>query len=695
MCRSPLAPPLPRLMRLLAALVLLFVGSTAPLRAQSCAAEKTALVLSGGGARGLAHVGGLRALDSLGVRPDLVVGTSMGAIVGAMYASGYSGAQIDSLTRVLPLASLFRTYEPRSPQALGVLPPLLVWEQGDRGFTLQSAAVREPEVNSLLNALMLQGNLLARGNFDSLPIPFRAVATGLTDRSVVVLSSGDLARAVRASFAIPLIFQPERIDSRYLGDGGLSANVPVSVARAEGATRVIVSDVTSGLPDSVDLRSPLVMASHLVDLLFVQPPDPLGPDDIVVRARKPALVGLDFSSAAVARTIADGVAAAAAALHSLPCPPSRPSRTEPPVPSHLMGLRVHGAGATETLVMRSALGFAESDHVDLGLLQGRLLRLGTSEIYDAVWLNPRGQGDSVRFDVAARYAARRHAAVGLVYDNDLGGRMWLGLLDRKLLGGNIEWGGVLLLGELRTELVLGGRRNYLIGRRVIRPTVTASVAAEDVRQFDAGGAEIESANVRERVGFIGVERAFTHGWVASWGAEGRSWSEPTRRGATTVGGVLRLSQVGRSSETLFRSEGVWTDAYQRFELAAIATGKIGRLRIRPRVRYTYGEHLPLQLMAPLGGNEGFPGLHIGDRRGDRELLLGLLVTLPIRGPLLFRIEALTGNAATGGRALPRGHWLSGARAGIGVDTPLGPMRFEYGVNGDGKSASFVRIGRWF
>ena len=682
-------------MRLLAALLIFFVTDPPSLHAQACAGERTALVLSGGGARGLAHVGVLRALDSLGLRPDLVVGTSMGAIVGAMYSSGYSGAQIDSLTRVLPLASLFRTYEPRSPQALGVLPPLLVWEQGDRGFTLQSAAVREPEVNALLNALMLQGNLLARGNFDSLPIPFRAVATGLSDRSMVVLASGDLARAVRASFAIPLIFQPERIDGRFLGDGGLSANIPVSVARAEGATRVIVSDVTAGLPDSIDLRSPLVMATHLVDLLFVQPPDPLGPDDIVVRARKPAFIALDFSSESVARTIEEGVAAAAAALRSLPCPPAPVPHVEPEIPGHLTGLRVQGAGATETLVMRSALGLAESDHVELGLLQGRLLRLGSSEIYDAVWLNPRGAGDSVRFEVAARYAARRHAAVGLVYDNDLGGRMWLGMLDRKLLGGTLEWGGALLLGELRSELVLGARRNYLIGRRVIRPTVTASVAAEDVRQFDAEGAELESVNVRERVGFVGVERAFNRGWGVSWGVEARGWSEPARRGATAVGGVARLSQLGRSSETLFRSEVVWADAYRRFELAAIATAQIQRLRIRPRIRYTYGERLPLHLMAPLGGNEGFPGLHIGDRRGDREMLFGLLLAYPLKGPLLLRIEGLTGNSAIGGRAVPHGHWLSGARAGLGVDTPLGPMRFEYGVNGDGRSASFVRIGRWF
>jgi len=194
---------MPRLLFLFAVL-----ATASPSAAQTCRSQRTALVLSGGGAKGLAHIGVLRVLDSLGIRPDLVVGSSMGAIIGAMYASGYQGREIDSLARSLPIADLFRTYQPRAPRSLGGLQPLVLWEQGGRRFNIQSASVSEPAVNALVNAAMLRGNLLARGHFDSLPIPFRAVATDLANRSAVVLSSGDLARAVRASFAIPLICAP-------------------------------------------------------------------------------------------------------------------------------------------------------------------------------------------------------------------------------------------------------------------------------------------------------------------------------------------------------------------------------------------------------------------------------------------------------------------------------------------------------
>ena len=115
-----------------------------PLHSQQCRPTPTALVLSGGGAKGLAHIGVLRVLDSLGIRPDLVVGSSMGAIVGGMYASGYTGREIDSLARSLPLADLFRTYQPRAPRSLGPVQPLVVWEQGERRFNIQSAAVVGP-----------------------------------------------------------------------------------------------------------------------------------------------------------------------------------------------------------------------------------------------------------------------------------------------------------------------------------------------------------------------------------------------------------------------------------------------------------------------------------------------------------------------------------------------------------------------
>jgi NTE family protein len=133
------------------------LAGAAPLQAQDCPPPRTGLVLSAGGAKGIAHIGVLAGLDSLGIRPDLIVGSSMGAAVGALYASGYSGRELDSLARVVPLSQLFRTYQPRAPRSLGVLRPLVMWEQGDRRFHLQSASIIESEVNALVNVALLRG----------------------------------------------------------------------------------------------------------------------------------------------------------------------------------------------------------------------------------------------------------------------------------------------------------------------------------------------------------------------------------------------------------------------------------------------------------------------------------------------------------------------------------------------------------
>ena len=141
------------------------------------------------------------------------------------------------------------------------------------GFPSRAPTVREADANARLSALLLRPNLLARGDFDRLPIPFRAVATDLVTRDTVVLASGDLAQAVRASMAVPLLFPPEAVDGRMLIDGGLSANVPVAIARGlPGVTRVIVSDVTSSLLTERELQAgPLAVADQLANFLFVQP----------------------------------------------------------------------------------------------------------------------------------------------------------------------------------------------------------------------------------------------------------------------------------------------------------------------------------------------------------------------------------------------------------------------------------------
>lgn len=675
-------------------LLLISVIAVGPARAQTCRPARTALVLSGGGAKGLAHIGVLRVLDSLGIQPDLVVGSSMGAIIGGMYASGYSGREIDSLARELPLADLFRTYQPRAPRSLGLLQPLIMWEQGERRFALQNAAVSETEVNALVNAAMLRGNLLARGNFDSLPIPFRAVAADLADRAPVVLAGGDLAQAVRASFAIPLVFTPESLDGRTLADGGLAANIPAAVARAEGAERLIVSDATERWPDSLDLYSPLALADRLLGFLFQQPGDSLGPEDVLVRPAVEGFTGLNFSADNVDRLIRHGMAAADTALPGAACTIRRSRQVPPPFPSRIVGVTIGSSNASERLAVQRLLGLGLSDSLDPDLLRSRIRDLAHSEAYQSVWLAPRGGRDSVSFSVTLRRAARRVVGLGLAYDNELGGRIWVGAVERRLFDLALEGSTALFLGEFRKELYAGLRRNYQLGGQLMTPTLTARLASESVRRFDSSGEELGTAPTREAIGFAGVERSFQSGWHVAFGPAAHAWREPGRE-QSTLGMVARVVKASRSRGRVFGTELLWTALYRRAALEGEAGIRVGPLRLRPRIQLGWGERLPLQTTFSLGGDDGFPGLHLGERRGDREALLDLLVTYPIRGPFVVRLELATGRTALGGPLLASGGWMVGVRAGVGAETPVGPVRLEYGVANGGRGAVFVRLGRWF
>jgi NTE family protein len=668
--------------------------AASPAQAQTCRPLRTALVLSGGGAKGLAHVGVLRVLDSLGVRPDLIVGSSMGAVIGGMYASGYTGHEIDSLARSLPIADLFRTYQPRAPRSLGPVQPLVVWEQGERRFYLQNAAVAETEVNALVNAAMLRGNLLARGNFDSLPIPFRAVAADLSDRSVVVLRSGDLAQAVRASFAIPLVFAPESLKGRLLADGGLVANIPVGAARAAGAERVIVSDATERLADSLDLYSPIVLADRLLGFLFLQPGDSLQSGDILVRPDIAGFTGLNFSPSNVDALIRRGFEAADTVLPRVTC---LPRNSEPPswrLPSRVSGYEIAARTKSERLALERLLGLGLTDTLDLALLRSRVRGLAQSDAYKSVWLSPRGAGDSVSFHVSARRSARRVAGLGLAYDNELGGRMWLGTVDRHLLNLALEGSAALFIGEFRKQLHLAARRYFQLGRQLMTPTLTALLATESVRQFDSERDEVDPAKTREALVFAGAERAFARGWQGRLGLLGHTWDEPGGELAT-LGGTLQISRENRSGLRQVEASLRWTGVYQRAELDGELYGRLGPVRLRPRIRLGWGSDLPLQATFPLGGEDGFPGLHIGELRGDREVFLDVLLTYPLRGPFVGRLEAAGGRVGNGGDLFAGDGWVAGARVGLGAETPVGPVRFEYGLATRGRNAFFVRLGRWF
>jgi hypothetical protein len=351
--------------------------------------------------------------------------------------------------------------------------------------------------------------------------------------------------------------------------------------------------------------------------------------------------------------------------------------------------------SSERLALIRLLGLGVSDSVDQKLLLSRVRTLSTaSEAYNSVWLTPSGGADSVVFHLVVHRAPRRVAGLGIAYDNELGGRAWAGLVDRRFLGLALEGSSAVFLGELRREISAGLRRNFQLGRQLLRPTATIRLATEKVRQFEPDGDELDAARTREAIGFLGAERALDPSWEVALGLEGHAWHEP-QGDHSTAGVVGRITRVTRARGRVLQAELLWTGIYPRLAFEGQLLARMGVVRFTPRLRLGWGEHLPLQAGFPLGGDDGFPGLHLGERRGDREAMLGLMFSFPLKGPLLARIEMAGGRTAVGGSFFGSSGWDAGVRAGVGADTPVGPVRFEYGLATRGRGAFFVRLGRWF
>jgi NTE family protein len=681
--------------RLFTILLVLALAAPRSVAAQGCGPGPTALVLSGGGAKGVAHIGVLLALDSLGIHPDLIVGTSMGAIVGGMYASGISAREIDSLARALPLTGLFETTRPRAPLGWGGRVPLVQWAQGERGFALQAQTVDEPQANAILNAALLRGNLLARGSFDSLPIPFRAVATDLAAWQPVVLGEGDLAQAVRASIALPIVFSPERIGQRVLVDGGLTANIPVAIARDLGAVRVIVSDVTEQRadPDSIPGDSPLEVIERLFAVLFEQPRAALSPEDLVVRPAVAGYRNLDFTPERVRELIALGREAGTRALAELPCRP--PVRRSLPIvlPRRVSGLLTERV--EETPLLQRLLGVSTAQDVDLTTLSQGILGLRNSDLYRSVWLNPRGNRDSVQFQPDARRLPRRLAAVGLAYDNELGGQVWLGVLDRRGRASDLEFSGLFSLARFHTEVEAGARLYTGLSRYAISPVARAHFSNTVIRKFDVPGVEDTRDDVLELRILAGLDRPFYGGWQVTAGLEPVLWQVPDSVQRSALGGRLTVQRRRDAEARQIFGDAQWNTRWLRGELEAAVRVTDRKLLVEPRVRVAWGRDLPVHRTFVFGGDDGFPGLNRYELRGDREVLFAIQSAYRFTGPLSARLLVAAGRIATGGPLFDDDRWRSGLRTGIGVETPIGPIHFEYGWGSDGRRAGWARIGRWF
>lgn len=264
---------------------------------------KIGLVLSGGGARGVAHLGVIEVLEEHGIPIDFISGASMGSLIGGLYAIGYSTESLHAIVDTTDWEYILSLTDAADRRDLFIDQKLTP----ERGlFTLRfdgivpvipASITPAQRLSSFINQLVLQGIYHAGDSYDDLRVPFRTVATDIVTGDRIVFDRGDLVQALRASISIPLVFAPVKINGMQLVDGGLVSNIPVDIARECGCDIIIAVNTTSGMRTSDQIGAPWEVADQIITIMQQRwNRDQLELADIVITPPIDDYLGTDFGN---------------------------------------------------------------------------------------------------------------------------------------------------------------------------------------------------------------------------------------------------------------------------------------------------------------------------------------------------------------------------------------------------------------
>lgn len=432
-------------LRLAAAATLAVAGGAGAQTAEPTAGparQRIAVVLSGGAARGLAHIGVLQVLEAEGIEPEIVTGASMGALVGGLYAIGYSPRTLDSLVTSLEWETYFvddpeRRFLSLDRRFTGER-TLLDLPLKDARVTLPTGVIDGQHISELLARLTWPVQTVR--DFRELPRAFAATATDVETAETVVLDSGSLAEALRASMSIPSLFTPVRVGGRLLIDGGITRNLPARDARALGADILICSDVSVPLlpGDSIETLVDVLRQAFAIRISASSEED-RALCDVYIQPSGAGLNAADFREAA--EWIARGIDAAEAARPRLRAVAARGARhtvevLHPPrsEPVTISGLTITGVTGLPARVIRRTMALPETGRVTAEQLDAAVDRAYATELFDRVVYRLEAQGPDTILIVAIEPREQDHLGIGLRYDDTHSASLLLALRLRNRIG---------------------------------------------------------------------------------------------------------------------------------------------------------------------------------------------------------------------------------------------------------------------
>ncbi|MCH8499277.1 MAG: patatin-like phospholipase family protein, partial [Marinobacter sp.] len=695
------------------------------------------LVLSGGGAKGMAHVGVLRVLEELQIPVDLVVGTSAGSAVAALYALGMPVAEIEQRFTDMNWLSSFQDSPGRASKPVRrktedwrypIDPGLGI---GTDGLRFGRGLIAGQNLGFILNELTLEAALLR--DFDQLPIRYRAVATDLETGQAVVIHDGSLADAIRASMSIPGFYAPLRRNGRLLVDGGIAANLPVEVAQAMGADIIIAVDISDALSGVEGIQQAFSVVGQLTTLVtrgnVDQSLQKLGPQDIVIR---PDLMGLSSANFYDGPLIMElGATAArdqAVELYPLSVADDawyayqerRQQRLF--VPGEVAGIRIHLDSRLSDRFVRARLRQRVGEPLNVTQLEADLRRIYGLGYFETITyaMTPEPEGTVLDIFLEEKSWGPNYLRFGLGFEESFDGDTRFNITSAVRFTELNRRGGEALVGlQLGTEpygrvewfqpLDYGFRRFVLAGTQFQRDTFSV---------FGDQGSRLASVNVTQRQADIslgtelgaarevrvGIRRGYAT--INEKIGEVDTPSDRIHQGAWTARLVhdslndpflpVSGSYLGVRASFERESIGARSD-YDRVALMAAHARQIDRYVLMGQfyVDAVTAGTAGIESFVPLGGFQRLSAYSRGKVSGPDVALAGLFAYRRFGGPY---VPFYTGIGLESGSAWPdvtEARWADlnhSFSAFTGMDTFLGPLQLSVTVNEDNSWGALLNMG---
>lgn len=699
---------------------------------------RVGLVLSGGGARGAAHVGVLRFLEERRVPVDFVTGTSMGAIVGGLYCAGLSPDEIEGVLSQTDWLTLFDDDPPRRHMSWrrkledrSLLVDLEIGVGSD-GLELPSGFIQGQKISPLFRSLTLRGP--ASDDFDQLRLPYRAIAMDVVSGETVVLARGDLAQAMRASMSIAGAFAPVEIDGRLLVDGGYVDNLPVDVAQELGAELVIAVDVgTPPTEERSKLRSMFAISSQVQDVIVAVSRRAararLGEKDVLIVPELGDISFTDFGRAIEAVGIGYTAAEqAAAGLAPLSVDEGAwqeflaRQRAPAAKPPRVLSVAIENRSSLSTRTLEAYVSVRAGDLLDPEVVRIDLERLYGLGIFESAdfRLVHHDDGVDLVYVVREKDWGPNYLRFGLGLTEDFSGysayEIGVGVTVAPINEYGAEW---------RTEFRIG--RSLGVASEFYQPL------DRGLRWFTALSGTIQRQQLDlDRGSASEIEYTLDHSAIgADFGRALGDWGE-ARVGLGYSGGQIdartdvERPEEGNYNDSGYRAALRWDTLDKRdFPLRGLDGGLVGwfasedlgadrdaeRAQLDVIGYHTWGKFtgtvgveagtsfdskLPLQQEFLLGGFGRLSGLAPYSIAGDELALLRLGGYLGLGGgfaPTYAGVTLEFGNVWDHDEAVTLSSLEPSASVFYGVDTPLGPFILGLGAADEGRTTVFLLLGK--